>query len=369
MRRTAAVLMLCGSLLSGAETASVVFDRAARALAAGDYGAAEQGFEAVLKQEPNNVGAMANLGILYARTDQLGKAIAEYKRALRLSPDDEPILLNLGIAYLKQDRHGQALPYFAHVAEMDPKNAQARQLAAVCRIYTGGAKKAIEDLKGLRNATPDDRQVLFLLGFAYLKAGDSKAAQEVFQQMFAVAGPVETNFLLGRASYEAALFPQAEESFLAVEKQEPKYPGLHLALGKLYISERRTEDAVRELKAALAENANDEDANYFLGSLLVRENQFAAGIPYLERARALKPDSWAVYLYLGRAKLHLQQYGKAAALLRTAVELDPDDADAEYQLGRALQANGEKQAAAVAFGKARELKAGALEETRIPGVR
>jgi tetratricopeptide (TPR) repeat protein len=224
-------------------------------------------------------------------------------------------------------------------------------------------------LNAIRAANPSDSQVLFLLGFAYLKSGDQKAAQEVFRQMFDIAGSTETQFLLGRASYEAALFPQAEESFLAVEKEQPTHPGLHLALGKLYISERRTEDAIRELKAALAENSKDEDANYFLGSLLVRENQYEAGIPYLERARVLKPDSWAVYLYLGRAKMHQQQYKDAVAYLKMAAELNPDDGDVQYQYARALKANGQDRAARVAFQKARDLKSEARDDLKIPGVR
>jgi hypothetical protein len=51
------------------------------------------------------------------------------------------------------------------------------------------------------------------------------------------------------------------------------------------------------------------------------------------------------------------------------VELNPDAANAQYQLGRALQANGQKLAASRAFARARDLKAGALDEANIPGVR
>jgi Flp pilus assembly protein TadD len=60
---------------------------------------------------------------------------------------------------------------------------------------------------------------------------------------------------------------------------------------------------------------------------------------------------------------------EAVDLLRKAVDLNPDDANAQYQLGRALQANGQKVAAARAFGRVRDLKAGALNEMAIPGVR
>jgi hypothetical protein len=51
------------------------------------------------------------------------------------------------------------------------------------------------------------------------------------------------------------------------------------------------------------------------------------------------------------------------------VELNPDAANAQYQLGRALQADGQKLAASRAFARARDLKAGALDEANIPGVR
>jgi tetratricopeptide (TPR) repeat protein len=207
------------------------------------------------------------------------------------------------------------------------------------------------------------------MGFAQLKNGDAKTAQTVFQQMFAAAPPAQAQFLLGKANYEAALFPQAEESFLAVQKLDPSFPGLHLELAKTYISERRSDDAIRELKHVLEENPSDEDANYFLGGLLVRDNRDAEGIPFLDQAKKLKPDSWAVYFYLGRAKLHLNQTAEAVGLLERAVELNPDDASAQYQLGRALQADGQKLAAARAFDRARSLKADALNDTVIPGVR
>ena len=368
--KRAVCLYLCSLFAFAAEEpANVVFERAARALAAGDYAAAEQGFKSVVRREPGNVGAIGNLGIIYARTNRADQAVAAYQRALRISPDDEPILLNLGLAYLKQDAHALALPYFARVVALDPQHQQARQLLAVCRLYTGQIEAAIDDLGKLSIDRPRDEQLLFLLGFAYLKNGDSQKAKAVFGQMFEVAGPARAQFLFGRACYEAALFPEAEESFLEVQRLEPNFPGLHLELGKLYISQRRTDDAVKELKLALQENPNNEDASYFLGGLLVQEERYEEATPYLNHAKELKPDSWAVYFYLGKAKLHQGRTAEAVVLLRRAVELNPNEANAEYQLGRALQASGQKTAAARAFAHARDLKAGALNDVKIPGIR
>lgn len=366
----AACLLLCGGLAHAAsEPSQVTFERAVQALSNGNYDAAEQGFQAVLKQQPGNVGALANLGILYARTNRVDKAIAEYQLALRLSPNDLPILLNLGIVYLKEEMHSRALPYFDHVLALDPQNRQARQLRDVCLLYTGQVPPALADLQALSQANPNDEQLLFLLGFAHLKNGDAKAAQAIFNQMLEAAGPARAQFLLGKAAYEAAIFAQAEESFLEVLRLDPHFPGIHLELGKVYISERRTDDAIKELKQALSADGGNEEANYFLGSLLVRENQDEQGIPYLEQAKRLKPDIYGVYLYLGRARLHLHQSAEAVPLLQKAVQLNPDDASAQYTLARALKSSGQEAAATRAFERARSINARAVSESTIPGVR
>jgi len=132
-----------------------------------------------------------------------------------------------------------------------------------------------------------------------------------------------------------------------------------LELGKVYVSERRSEDAERELRLALAENPGDADANYFLGGLLVQlESRYKDAIPYLEQARKLKPDGWATYLYLGKAKLKLEETVEAVGLLKRAVELNPDEPPAHYLLWQALRACGRDAEASRVL---RELKALALK--------
>jgi len=362
--KSAACLCLCGVFICSAQPANVVFDQAVHALAAGDYAAAERGFQSVLREQPGHVGALGNLGIVYSRTNRADQAIATYERALRLSPDDKDLLLNLGLVYLKQESHQRALPLFARVVAIDPQHQQARQLLAFCRLYTGQLTLAIRDLEALRDARPRDEQILFLLGLAYLKKGGPEAAKATFDHMFAVAGPSRAQFLLGRACYEAGLFLPAEESFLEVLRLDPNFPGVHIELGKVYIGQYRTDDAIRELELVLKENPNDQDANYFLGSLLVQEARYREAIPYLERAKTLKPDSWAAFFYLGKAKLRLDQAVEAVVLLQRAVALNPDKASAYSLLGQALKDCGRETEASRAFRRVRDLNDRSLKEDR-----
>ncbi len=359
--KSAACLCLCGLFLWAAEPAKEVFDRAVRDLAAENYAAAERGFLSVLREEPRQVAALSNLGVIYSRTNRSDQAITVYQRALRVSPDDQALLLNLGLVYLKQEAHARALPLFARVVAINPQNLQARQLLALCRAYTGQVVPAIRDLEALRATAPHDENILFLLGFSYLKNHDTEKAKAIFQQMFEAAGPARAQFLLGKAYYEATVFPKAEAAFLETLRLDPKFPGVHLELGKVYISLRRTDDAIRELELVLKQDPADPDASYFLGGLLVQETRYKEGIPYLERAKRVKPDFWAPYFYLGKAKLRLEQPAEAVVLLQKAVELNPDEASAYYDLGRALKACGRDAEASSALRRVQELRAAALK--------
>ena len=370
--KSAACLCLCALFLCAAEPAKVVFDGAVRALAAGNYETAERGFQSVLRQQPGHVAALSNLGVIYSRTNRADQAIAAYQRALKVSPDDKAILLNLGLVYLRQEAHSRALPLFARVVAIEPQHLQARQLLAVCRVYTGQLTPAIHDLESLRGAVPRDEGILFLLGFAYLKNHDAEKAKAIFELMFEAAGAERAQFLLGKAYYEATMFPQAEESFLGVMRTHPAFPGVHLELGKVYISLRRTDEAIRELELALKESPGDADASYFLGGLMAQGESYTEAIPYLELAKKMKPDFWAPYFYLGKAKLKLEQPSEAVVLLQRAVALNPDEANAYFQLARALQACGRGAEARGALQRVAELRAAALgapDEGKVAGAR
>jgi superkiller protein 3 len=365
-------LYLCAFLLCAAEPAKVVFDGAVRALVAGDYDTAERGFQSVLRQQPGHVAALSNLGVIYSRTNRADEAIRVYQRVLKVSPDDEGVLLNLGLVYLRQEAHSRALPFFARVVAIDPQHSQARQLLAVCRVYVGQLAPAIGDLEGLRGAAPRDEGILFLLGFAYLKNHEPEKAKSIFELMFEAAGAERAQFLLGKAYYEATLFPDAEASFLEVLRLHPAFRGVHLELGKVYISLRRTDEAIRELELALKESPGDADASYFLGGLLAQGERYTEAIPYLERAKKVKPDFWAPYFYLGKVRLRLEQTAEAVVLLQRAVALNPDEANAYFQLGRALQASGRAAEARGALRRVAELRAAALggaDEGKVAGAR
>jgi cytochrome c-type biogenesis protein CcmH/NrfG len=158
-----AALVLAGcTALQSAETAEAVFEKAVSALSSQDYAAAERGFQAVLRQEPANVSALGNLGVVYSRTHRYSQAIEVYKRALRLVPNEKNLLTDLGLAYLKQENYKAALPLFETLAA-DPSNLKARELVATCDLSLARYAPALSVLEPLARAEPESPSVLSLL--------------------------------------------------------------------------------------------------------------------------------------------------------------------------------------------------------------
>jgi len=127
---------------------------------------------------------------------------------------------------------------------------------------------------------------------------------------------------------------------------------------------RKNAAAEKELRAAVEQDSKDAVAVYFLGGLLVQSERYADGIPFLEQARNLDPDSWATYLYLGKAKLKLHENADAVRYLQQASEMNRDEASVFYLLASALRATGRDEEARVALRRVSELHTNSIEVDR-----
>ena len=356
-------LLLAGGVAGQAEdTLETTFQKASVALSAGDYAAAERGFRAVLRAEPNHIGALGNLGVVYSRTHQTSKAIEVYRQALRLSPGDKGLLLNLGLAYVQEERYGQALPLFSEIVSSDPHHQQARELLATCRLYTGQLQPAVQLLESLRADYPRNAGVLYLLGVAYFRLKEPKKASAVLSELMNTASPAQANFLMGKANYDGERFEPAAENFRTTLNADPKFPGAHRELGKVYVSLRDNDEAEAELKLALQADKEDQEAHYYLGGLLFQMGRLQEAESHLAHARELSPDFWGPYYYLGRVRLQQKKPAEAVELLERAAALNPAQPAAFFQLARALDLIGKREESQKALDKFKQLQAEKLKK-------
>jgi tetratricopeptide (TPR) repeat protein len=329
--RPLACLVLAASLIPAAQTLAQVFNTAVAALNNGNYTAAEEGFQEVLKAAPVHIGALQNLGLVYSRTDRLDQAIAIYRRALELSPANKSVLLNLLLVFMKRESYGEAATVFQSLIKADPGSSIARDTGLLSQLAAG-----------------------------YLKQHQSEEVQPALSAMLNGVPPAPASFVVCRVYSEAGRFAEAGDQCRKTLAIDRTFPGAHRELGKAMVGEHSA-DAPKELAAAVRQDPNDREAIYYLGVALLQADRFAEASQYLERAMNLNPGFWGTYFYLGKAKLNLKQADETINLFQKAAVLNPRASIVFYELGLALKAAGRSEEAIRAMDRVRELRALELE--------
>jgi len=357
------VILVSASLAQPAGAADSIeklFLKAADELQAGDLAGAERDFQAVLRAEPANMGAVANLGVVYSRMERFPDAIRTYRRALKLAPDQPMLLLNLGLAHLKLGDYSAAKPLFEKVDRSAQASEQSRQLLATCELFTGAPRRALE----LAETLPKSPERLFLEGTAHLKLKEPDAAKAAFGDLLASQPPAQAHLLLGRAYVESAMYPEALDELRVALQADPSSLAARTEMAKAQIGLRQNDEAEKTLREILSAEPSNPDANYYLGSLLVLAGQEADALPYLETARKARPEGWGAYYYLGRARMQQKNAPLALPLLEQASRLNPEEAAVWFQLSRAYQALGRTKDVRAARERYDKLREASLESAQ-----
>jgi cytochrome c-type biogenesis protein CcmH/NrfG len=84
------------------------------------------GLKEIVKKDPKNLSAWAELGNLYFDANQPQEAIKAYTEYLKLKPDNADVRTDLGIMYRNVGEIDKAIEEFTKAAQLDPKHVNAR---------------------------------------------------------------------------------------------------------------------------------------------------------------------------------------------------------------------------------------------------
>lgn len=156
----------------------------------------------------------------------------------------------------------------------------------------------------------------------------------------------------GRVSLGLASLHQAVEL-------DPEEPAFHNALGVAQLQLGKPKEAQAAFERAIALDKNYAEGLHNLGLALAEQKQYPEAAAAFRRAIAqpLYATPELAYYNLGRLNLyHLDQRPQAEEAFRAAIKLAPRFAPAYYELGVALNTQGRKDEARLAFRTARDLE-------------
>jgi Flp pilus assembly protein TadD len=147
------------------------YARAAGLLAQEHYAEGIALLQAIIAKQPKLAAAHVDLGIAYAKIDELDKAEQSLKSALELQPK-HPIAWNeLGLVQRKLGKLSDARASYEKSLAAAPGFHFARlNLAVLCDLYLEDAGCALDNYLLYQQAVPDDKQVAGWIASARTRA-------------------------------------------------------------------------------------------------------------------------------------------------------------------------------------------------------
>lgn len=263
---------------------------------AGDFARAAACYRAVLERVPEQADALHLLGVIADQQGNHAEAVDLIRRAIAKAPQAADFHSNLGVALLAlQDRAGAVIAY-RQALSLEHHHAGARRGLIAALMAEGRMPEAIAELGIAVNAEPQAADLRDLAGLA----------------------------LRAERRYEDALLHQRKAVALAPDNPAMR-ENLAGTLARILTADAMAE-AVRELQAVLQQRPEAIGCLLLLGALLIKQQQPAAALDYLNRAAAKEPDR--IDLLVNRA-IALQLLGRSNDAMRDiahAATLAPDNA-------------------------------------------
>jgi len=313
------------------------------ALRRGDLASAEKAFRRVLEYAPKDVGARANLGVIFMREQAWNRALRELETARKLAPQMTGIRLNIGLAHLRQGTFAEAIPAFESVVRDEPGSMQARQLLGICYFFEERYADAVGALETLWPANNDDLNYLYVLTIAAGKAGRHDLEIKASERLLQVGkDSAELHLFLGRAYLSRGQDDQALTELKHAEQLTPRLPFVHYNLALAY---KRQHDFARAKREFLKDRDIEPDVAYNydeLGTVSAALGENTEALRYFQEA--VKRDSRLATSWYGLAKIYRQKknYAEAAKALDAAARVAPNSASVHYLAAQVLLDQGRR---------------------------
>lgn len=318
-----------------------------QALAQGQFDAAQDAFEKLARLQPGVAEVHATLAAIYFKQREYGEAVREVRAAQRLKPNLPKLDSLLGLSLAEMGRYREALPNLEK-GFRQTSDAEVRRMCGLelLRAYSALNRDpdAVETSLALNKLYPNDPEVLYHTGRVY-----GSFAYDVMERLHDTApNSVWMLQAQGEANESQKNWDAAIVAFNHVLVLDPKRPGIHYQLGRVYLARfrdsqdpRDRESAMQEFTAELSVDPGNGNAKYELANMQADLGNLDEARRQYEQVLQQFPDFEEALVGLAQIDLLQQKPTEAVPLLEHATRIRPDDEVAWWRLARAESATGD----------------------------
>jgi len=138
-------------------------------------------FEGVIREAPDHVGALNNLGICWTKQKAPANAVPYLENAISIDPNNAGALTNLGAIKAEQGLTDEAITLYERAIAAQPNHVEAANNLGVALLDKGRAGEAAAVLNRLIERNAAAAETYANLGNVLTKLGDTEGAAEAYE--------------------------------------------------------------------------------------------------------------------------------------------------------------------------------------------
>ena len=167
----------------------------------GNWNKAQEIYQHLLKENPNNYAVLQNYGPLLAQLREYKLAKDVFQKCLKIKPNDSLLLYNYGKFLHDQKHYEKAIEYYNKSFEKNPKNAMAQYNIGNIYFAKKQFENAIDKFKKATEINPLHSYAYNNIGLALKKLGNFDGALKFYKKAISV----NKDFIDGHVNYGTLL--------------------------------------------------------------------------------------------------------------------------------------------------------------------
>ena len=307
------------------------------ALVSRDNLTAISAFRSVLKDQPGQADIAILLADAHLQNNEVELARETIYQAIEANPKDDRLKMSLARFMIKSRDFNNALELVEGILRENKNNLIALQLKTEALLAKNRIEDAVNSLKQLKAAHPNDAYAYLKTGQVYLAQKKHSAAVTELEQALKLQ-PGDFNVLtsLVQANLSMNEPQKALARLQAVLKDKPDNAGAHQLLAEVYIFQKKYDDAEKEL-LTVTKLRPDWDVPYTsLAVVDIRRGNTPAAIDRFKTGLNQNPGNLNLKIRLASTHESVKQFAEAMVLYEEILRAHPDNAVAVNNLAALL---------------------------------
>ncbi len=297
----------------------------------------------------------------FNRSDQLRRAVDEFKETLKYDPNATDAVVQLAEAYRRGGRVREAVVEARQLVEKDPDNLAAHRLLG--RVYfqtlgetdagpseAGATPKdtlalAIQEYEQIVRLAPDDTDSLLDLARLYRLANDLPKAEATLKQLLEEEPSSEVGLAALASVYSDKGEYQKAVELLTSATAESATPRLLASLAFAYEQAGNHDNAIDAYRRAVQLDSKNFELRRRLAEVLLEAERLDEAMTEYQELAKSDPDDGEVAMRIAQIYRHQKKFADAQQWLEKAKKADPDNLEIGFQEALLYESQGQFEGA------------------------